>query len=116
MILQRSSKFFGTTRRSLNHRTPSVLSETLCFTQLHPLSNVVHSDVCLLSADDIFFDDIFFDGLDCPMEPLGDSALWGHNRNGETGWRDGCIGACGLEHLQPHWPFWDGSELPTHNP
>jgi hypothetical protein len=50
------------------------------------------------------------------VEPLGDSALLGHNRNGETGWRDGCIDAYSLERLQPHWPFLDGSELPTHNP
>jgi hypothetical protein len=49
------------------------------------------------------------------MKPLGDSALLGHNRNGETGRRDGCIDACGLEHLRPHWPFLDGSELPSHN-
>jgi hypothetical protein len=40
----------------------------------------------------------------------------GHNMNGETRWGDDCIDACGLERLQPHWPFLDGSELPTHNP
>jgi hypothetical protein len=39
------------------------------------------------------------------VEPLGDSALLGHNRNGETGWRDGCINACGLKRLQLRWPF-----------
>jgi hypothetical protein len=33
-----------------------VLSETLCFTQLQPSSDVLHSDVCLLSGDDIFLD------------------------------------------------------------
>jgi hypothetical protein len=33
-----------------------VLSETLCFTQLQPSSDVLHSNVCLLSGDDIFFD------------------------------------------------------------
>jgi hypothetical protein len=33
-----------------------VLLETLCFTQLHPSSDVVHSDARLLSGDDIFFD------------------------------------------------------------
>jgi hypothetical protein len=33
-----------------------VLSKTLCFTQLQPSSDVVHSDVRLLSDDDIFFD------------------------------------------------------------
>jgi hypothetical protein len=33
-----------------------VLSETLCFTQLQPSTNVLHSDVRLLSGDDIFFD------------------------------------------------------------
>jgi hypothetical protein len=50
------------------------------------------------------------------VEPLRDSALLGHNRNGETGWRDGCIDACGLECLQLRWLFQRGSELPTHNP
>jgi hypothetical protein len=50
------------------------------------------------------------------VEPLGDSALLGHYRNDETRWRDGCIDACGLEHLQLRWSFQDGSELPTHNP
>jgi hypothetical protein len=50
------------------------------------------------------------------VKPLRDSALLGHNRNGEAGWRDGCINACGLERLQLRWPFQDGSELPTHNP
>jgi hypothetical protein len=33
-----------------------VSSETLCFTRLQPSLDVVHSDVCLLSGDDIFFD------------------------------------------------------------
>jgi hypothetical protein len=33
-----------------------VLSETLCFTQLEPSSDVLHSDVHLLSGDDIFLD------------------------------------------------------------
>jgi hypothetical protein len=33
-----------------------VLSETLCFTQLQPLSDVLHSDVYLLSGYDIFLD------------------------------------------------------------
>jgi hypothetical protein len=33
-----------------------VLSETLCFTQLQPSSDVLHSDVHLLSGDDILFD------------------------------------------------------------
>jgi hypothetical protein len=32
------------------------LSETLCFTQLQPSSDVLHSNVHLLSGDDIFFD------------------------------------------------------------
>jgi hypothetical protein len=34
-----------------------VLSETLCFTQLQPLLDVLHSDIHLLSSDDIFLDD-----------------------------------------------------------
>jgi hypothetical protein len=33
-----------------------VLSETLCFTQLQALSDVLNSNVRLLSGDDIFFD------------------------------------------------------------
>jgi hypothetical protein len=33
-----------------------VLSETLCFTQLHPSSDVLHSSVYLLRGDDIFLD------------------------------------------------------------
>jgi hypothetical protein len=33
-----------------------VLSETLCFTQLQPSSDVLHSNIRLLSGDDIFFD------------------------------------------------------------
>jgi hypothetical protein len=33
-----------------------VLLKTLYFTQLQPLSDVLHSDVRLLSSDDIFFD------------------------------------------------------------
>jgi hypothetical protein len=33
-----------------------VLSETLCFTQLQRSSDVLHSNVRLLSGDDIFFD------------------------------------------------------------
>jgi hypothetical protein len=33
-----------------------VLSETLCFTQLQPSLDVLHSDVRLLSGDDIFLD------------------------------------------------------------
>jgi hypothetical protein len=33
-----------------------VLSETLCFPQLQPSSDVLHSDVPLLSGDDIFLD------------------------------------------------------------
>jgi hypothetical protein len=33
-----------------------VLSKTLCFTQLQPSSDVLHSNVCLLSGDYIFFD------------------------------------------------------------
>jgi hypothetical protein len=33
-----------------------VLSEILCFTQLQPLSDVLHSNVRLLSGDDIVFD------------------------------------------------------------
>jgi hypothetical protein len=33
-----------------------VLPETLCFTQLQPSSDVLHSNVCLQSGDDIFFD------------------------------------------------------------
>jgi hypothetical protein len=39
------------------------------------------------------------------MDPLGDSALLGHNRNGETGWGDGCIDACDLERLHLCWHF-----------
>jgi hypothetical protein len=31
-------------------------SETLCFTQLQPSSDVLHSNVSLLSGNDIFFD------------------------------------------------------------
>jgi hypothetical protein len=33
-----------------------VLSKILCFTQLHPSSDVLHSNVRLLSGNDIFFD------------------------------------------------------------
>jgi hypothetical protein len=33
-----------------------VLSETLCFTQLQPSLDVLHSDVRLLSGDDVFLD------------------------------------------------------------
>jgi hypothetical protein len=33
-----------------------LLSETLCFTQLQPSSDVLHSEVLLLSGDDIFLD------------------------------------------------------------
>jgi hypothetical protein len=33
-----------------------VLSETLCFTQLQPSSDVLHSDVHLLNNDDVFLD------------------------------------------------------------
>jgi hypothetical protein len=33
-----------------------VSSEILCFTQLQPSSNMPHSNVCLLSGDDIFID------------------------------------------------------------
>jgi hypothetical protein len=33
-----------------------ILSETLCFTQLQPLLDVLHSNIRLLSGDDIFFD------------------------------------------------------------
>jgi hypothetical protein len=33
-----------------------VLLETLCFPQLQPSSDVLHSNVRLLSGDDIFFD------------------------------------------------------------
>jgi hypothetical protein len=33
-----------------------VLPEILCFTQLQPSSDVLHSNVRLLSGDDIFFD------------------------------------------------------------
>jgi hypothetical protein len=33
-----------------------VLSETLCFTQLQPLSDVLNSNIRLLSGDDIFSD------------------------------------------------------------
>jgi hypothetical protein len=33
-----------------------VLLETLCFTQLQPSSDVLYSDVHLLSGDDIFLD------------------------------------------------------------
>jgi hypothetical protein len=33
-----------------------VLLETLCFTQLHPSSDVLHSNVYLLCGDDIYFD------------------------------------------------------------
>jgi hypothetical protein len=31
------------------------------------------------------------------VEPLEGSALLGHNRNGETGWRDDCVDACSFE-------------------
>jgi hypothetical protein len=34
----------------------SILLETLCFTQLQPSSEMPHSNVCLLSSDDILFD------------------------------------------------------------
>jgi hypothetical protein len=34
----------------------SILSETLCFTQLQPSSEMPHSNIHLLSGDDIFFD------------------------------------------------------------
>jgi hypothetical protein len=33
-----------------------VSSETLCFTRLQPSSDMLHSNVCLLSGDDLFFD------------------------------------------------------------
>jgi hypothetical protein len=33
-----------------------VLSETLCFTQIQPSSDVLHSDVRLLRGDDVFLD------------------------------------------------------------
>jgi hypothetical protein len=33
-----------------------VLSETLCFTQLQPSSDVLHYNVRLLSGDGVFFD------------------------------------------------------------
>jgi hypothetical protein len=33
-----------------------VLSKTLCFTQLQPSSDVLHSDVHVLSGDNIFLD------------------------------------------------------------
>jgi hypothetical protein len=33
-----------------------VLSETLCFTQLQPSLDVLHSDIHLLSSDDVFLD------------------------------------------------------------
>jgi hypothetical protein len=33
-----------------------VSSETLCFTRLHPSSDVLHSNARLLCGDDIFFD------------------------------------------------------------
>jgi hypothetical protein len=33
-----------------------VFSEILCFTQLQPSSEMLHSQVRLLSGDDIFFD------------------------------------------------------------
>jgi hypothetical protein len=33
-----------------------VLSETLCYVQLQPSSDVLHSDVRLLSGDDVFLD------------------------------------------------------------
>jgi hypothetical protein len=33
-----------------------VLSKTLCFTQLQPSSDVLHSDVRVLSGDNIFLD------------------------------------------------------------
>jgi hypothetical protein len=36
--------------------TLEVLSKILCFTQLQPSSDVLHSNVCLLSSDDIFLD------------------------------------------------------------
>jgi hypothetical protein len=32
-----------------------VLSKTLCFTQLQPSSNLLHSDIRLRSGDDVFF-------------------------------------------------------------
>jgi hypothetical protein len=36
--------------------SPRVLSKTLFFTQFQSSSEVLHSYVCLLSGDDIFFD------------------------------------------------------------
>jgi hypothetical protein len=36
------------------HNSLRVLLETLCFTQLQPSSDVLHSDVRLLSGDDVF--------------------------------------------------------------
>jgi hypothetical protein len=33
-----------------------VLAETLCFTQLQPSSDMLHTNVHFLSSDDIFFD------------------------------------------------------------
>jgi hypothetical protein len=38
------------------HNSLEVLSETLCFPQLQLSSDVLYSNVCLLSGDDIFFD------------------------------------------------------------
>jgi hypothetical protein len=38
------------------HNSLRVLSEILGFTQCQPSSNVLHSNVRLLSGDDIFFD------------------------------------------------------------
>jgi hypothetical protein len=38
------------------HNSLRVLSETLCFTWLQPSSDVLHSNVRLLSGDEIFFD------------------------------------------------------------
>jgi hypothetical protein len=51
------------TQSSLDHKailesqnSLRVLSKTLCFIQLQPLSDVLHSDVSLLSSDDVFLD------------------------------------------------------------
>jgi hypothetical protein len=38
------------------HNSINILSETLCFTQLQPSLEMPHSNVRLLSDDDILFD------------------------------------------------------------
>jgi hypothetical protein len=50
------------------------------------------------------------------MKQLRDSVLWNHHRKSEAGLWDGCIDACDLGRLSPHWLCQDDNGLPIHNP